>query len=210
MSYDRLKSDNAALIMIDHQTGLGNGVRTMSPPEFFNNVKALATLGKLYKLPTIITTSYADGPNGPIMPIVTTLLPKATVVHRPGEVNAWDNAEFVAQVKKLGRKKLIMAGISTEVCLAFAALSAVEDGYQVFAVVDASGTWDKLVEHAAIARMVQAGVVPMTWVAVGGELLGDWRSEMGQAHGQFMGEHLPFAGNLYASFSAASSAAKAA
>ena len=76
---------------------------------------------------------------------------------------------------------------------------------------DASGTWDKLVEQTAIARMVQANVIPITWCAVGAELLGDWRSEMGEAHGRFMGEHLPFAGNIFASFMAASSkAAKAA
>lgn len=206
MSYDRLTPENSALLMVDHQTGLANGVHTMSPPEFFNNVKALATLGKLYNLPTIITTSAADGPNGPVMPIVTNLLPEAAVVHRPGEVNAWDNAEFVAQVKKFGRKKLLIAGISTDVCLAFAALSAVKDGYEVYAVVDASGTWDKLVEQAAIARMVQAGIVPITWCAAGAELMGDWRSPMGQAHGALMAEHLPFAGNLYAGYAAAKAA----
>jgi nicotinamidase-related amidase len=206
MSYERLTSDNAALLMVDHQTGLANGVQTMSPPEFYNNVKALATLGKMYKLPTIVTTSAADGPNGPVMPIVTSLLPDATVIHRPGEVNSWDNKDFVAAVKKLNRKKLLIAGISTEVCLAFAALSAVKDGYDVYAVVDASGTWDERVEQAAIARMVQAGVVPITWCAVGAELMGDWRSPMGQAHGAFMGEHLPFAGNLFASFAAAKGA----
>jgi nicotinamidase-related amidase len=210
MSNERITAENSALLMIDHQTGLANGVQTMSPPEFINNVKALATLSKLYKLPTIITTSAAEGPNGPVMPVVSALLPKATVVHRPGEVNAWDNPEFVAQVKKLNRKKLLLAGISTEVCLAFAAISAVKAGYEVYGVVDASGTWDKLVEQAAIARMVQAGVIPITWCAVGAELLGDWRSEMGEAHAQLMGEFLPFAGNLYGSFLAASAKARAA
>jgi nicotinamidase-related amidase len=206
MSYQRLTPDNAALLMVDHQTGLANGVQTQSPAVFLNNVKALATLGKVYNLPTIITTSAADGPNGPVMPVVTSLLPEATVVHRPGEVNAWDNQEFVAQVKKTGRKKLLIAGISTDVCLAFAALSAVNAGYEVYAVLDASGTWDQLVEQAAIARMVQAGIVPITWCAVGAELMGDWRSPMGQAHGALMAEHLPFAGNLYAGFAAAKAA----
>jgi len=178
-------------------------VQTQSPTEFVNNVKALASWGKLYKLPTIITTSAADGPNGPIMPVVTSLLPDATIVHRPGEVNAWDNADFVAAVNRLGRKKLLIAGISTEVCLTFVALSAVAAAHEVYAVLDASGTWNKLVEQAAIARMVHAGIVPITWVAVGAELLRDWRSPTGQAHGGIMAEFLPFSGNNYAGFMAA-------
>ena len=206
MSYERLTADNAALLMIDHQTGLANGVQTQSPPEFVNNIKGLASWGKLYKLPTIVTTSAVDGPNGPIMPAVTNLLPDATIVHRPGEVNAWDNAEFVTAVKQIGRKKLLIAGISTEVCLAFVSLSAVAAGYEVYAVLDASGTWDKLVEQAAITRMVQAGIVPLTWVAVGAELLIDWRAPTGQAHGAVMAEFLPFSGNNYAGFMAASGA----
>ena len=206
MTYERLSSDNAALLMIDHQTGLANGVQTQSPTEFVNNVKALASWAKLYKLPTIITTSAADGPNGPIMPAVTSLLPDATIIHRPGEINAWDNAEFVAAVERLGRKKLLIAGISTEVCLAFVSLSAVAAGYDVYGVLDASGTWNSLVEQAAIARLVQAGIVPITWVAVGAELLIDWRSPTGQAHAGVMAEFLPFSGNNYAGFMAASGA----
>jgi len=206
MAYERLSSDNAALLMIDHQTGLANGVQTQSPTEFVNNVKALASWAKLYKLPTIITTSAADGPNGPIMPAVTSLLPDATIIHRPGEINAWDNAEFVAAVDRLGRKKLLIAGISTEVCLAFVSLSAVAAGYDVYGVLDASGTWNRLVEQAAIARLVQAGIVPITWVAVGAELLIDWRSPTGQAHAGVMAEFLPFSGNNYAGFMAASGA----
>lgn len=95
------------------------------------------------------------------------MLPKAPVVHRPGKINAWDNADIVKAVERTGRKKLIMAGISTEVCAAFVALSAVQGGYDVYAVIDASGTWDKLVREVAIARMVQSGVKPITWVAVG-------------------------------------------
>ena len=208
MSYERLNPENTALLMVDHQTGLANGVQTQSPVDFVNNVKALAHWGRLYKLPTIITTSAADGPNGPIMPALTDLLPDATIVHRPGEVNAWDNQEFVAAVEKIGRKKLLIAGISTEVCLALVALSARAAGYEVYAVIDASGTWNTLVEQAAIARMVQAGIVPITWVAVGAELLIDWRASTGQAHGGVMAEFLPFSGNNYAGFMAASAAAR--
>lgn len=203
MTYPRLTASNAAVLFVDHQTGLANGVQTQSPPEFINNVKALVTIAQIYNLPAIITTSAADGPNGPIMPVIAQGLPTAPRIHRPGEINAWDNAEFVAAVEKTGRKKLLIAGISTEVCLAFAALSAKAAGYDVYAVLDASGTWNKLVEDAAIARMVQAGIVPMTWVGVGGELLGHWRSSTGEQHAKLMADHLPFSANNIAGFQAA-------
>ncbi len=202
MSYERLAADNAAVLFIDHQTGLSNGVQDQSVPEYTTAVTALAKLAKTFKLPSVITTSAADGPNGPVLPVITELLPDAPLVHRPGEINAWDNSEFVDAVKKTGRKKLIVAGVSTEVCVAFVALSAIREGYDVYAVIDASGTWNKLVQEVAVARMVQAGVKPMTWVAVGAELQSDWRNQTGEALARVMGEHLPFYGNLVGSFMA--------
>jgi hypothetical protein len=135
--------------------------------------------------------------------VITQTLPDAPVIHRPGEINAWANNEFAGAVKKTGRKKLIVAGVSTEVCVAFVALSAIKEGFDVYAVIDASGTWNKLVQEVAVARMVQAGVVPVTWVAVGAELQRDWRDPTGQELGAIMGEHLPFYGNLFGSFTAA-------
>lgn len=203
MSHDRLTPSNAAVLFIDHQTGLANGVADQSQPDFTNNVVALAKTAKLFNLPTVITTSAADGPNGPVMPQITQILPEASVIPRPGEINAWDNADFVAAVGKTGRKKLIIAGISTEVCVAFVALSAVQAGYDVYAVIDSSGTWSKLVQEVAVARMVQAGVKPITWVAVAAELQHDWREATGQGLGQVMGEHLNFYGNLIGSYLAA-------
>lgn len=203
MSYDRLTPENAALLLVDHQTGLSNGVQDQSVPEYLTAVAGLVKFAKAFKLPTVITTSASDGPNGPVLPVITQTLPDAPVIHRPGEINAWDNAEFVAAVEKTGRKKLLVAGVSTEVCVAFVALSAIKAGYDVYAVIDASGTWNKLVQEVAIARMVQAGVKPITWVAVGAEIQADWRKPTGQQLGQIMGEHLPFYGNLISSFLAA-------
>ena len=173
---DRLTPDNAALLLVDHQTGLANGVTDQSIPEFRTAVTALAATAKLFNLPTIITTSAADGPNGPVLPEIPQILQDAKVIQRPGEVNAWDNAEFVAAVEATGRKKLLVAGISTDVCVAFVALSAIEAGYDVYAVIDASGTWNKLVQEMAVQLMVLAGVVPITWVAVAAELQADWRA----------------------------------
>jgi nicotinamidase-related amidase len=210
MSYDRLTPDNAAVLLVDHQTGLSNGVQDQSVPEYIIAVTALAKLADIFKLPTILTTSAADGPNGPLLPVITQTLPEAPVIHRPGEINPWDNEAFVAAVKKTGRKKLIVAGVSTEVCVGFTALSAIADGYDVYAVIDASGTWNKLVQEIAVARMAQAGVKPITWVAVGAELQADWRKPTGGALSQIMGQHLPFYGNLYGSFLATQRKAKVA
>jgi nicotinamidase-related amidase len=113
---------------VDHQTGLSNGVADQSLPEYKNNVLALAKLTRAFKLPAVITTSAADGPNGPLLPEVRAILPDAPIVYRLGEINAWDNAAFVAAVKATGRQKLLVAGVSTEVCVAFVALSAIGAG----------------------------------------------------------------------------------
>jgi nicotinamidase-related amidase len=210
MSYDRLTADNAAVLLVDHQTGLSNGVQDQSVPEYITSVTALVKLAKLFKLPTVVTTSASDGPNGPVLPIITETLPDAPVIHRPGEINAWENKVFVEAVKKTGRKKLIVAGVSTEVCVAFVSLAAIKDGFDVYAVIDASGTWNKLVQEVAVARMAQAGIVPITWVAVGAELENDWRNATGPGLGAIMSEHVPFYGNLYQSFLAAKGAIKTA
>ena len=201
---NRLTSENAALLLIDHQTGISNGITDMTQPEFKNNLIALAKIGKMFGLPSVITTSAANGPNGPLIGDIVEILPDAPVIHRPGQINAWEHEEFVATVKKSGRKKLIMAGVSTDVCLAFAAISAVQDGFDVYAVLDASGTWSPLVAQTAALRMIQAGVIPMTWVAVSAELQNDWRNPTGGELAELFRQHLPFYGNVMSSFAAAS------
>lgn len=203
MPYERLTPDNAAILFVDHQTGLSNGVQDQSMPEYLTAVTGLAKLARNYGLPAVLTTSAEDGPNGPLLPLLRATLPDAPVIRRPGEIDAWSNADFVAAVRSTGRRKLIVAGVSTEVCVTFVALSALADGFDVYAVIDASGTWNALVRDVAVARMAQAGVKPLTWVAVGAELLGDWRSPYAPGHGEIMSEHLPFRGNLAASFEAA-------
>jgi nicotinamidase-related amidase len=205
MNYERLTAKNAALLLLDHQTGLSNGIQDQSLPEYINNVAALGMLAKIFDLPIVITTSASNGPNGPILPVITQLLPHAPVIHRMGEINPWQNASFVEAVQKTGRKKLIVAGVPTEVSVTFVALSALQEGFDVYAVIDASGTWNKLVQQVAVARMAQVGVVPITWLAVAAELQGDWRTETGRELLSVMGVHLPFYGNLYGSFCAAKS-----
>ncbi len=168
--YDRLTTDNTVIILVDHQVGLLNGVRTISLEKLKNNVLALAQIAKLYSIPVVLSTSAETGPNGPMLPELTQILSNVSVIKRNGEINAWDNTEFKNTVKSLNRKKLVIAGISTDVCLAFVALSAVSDGYDAYAVMDASGTWDKRIEFTAAQRMTLAGVQLMSWFAVTAEL----------------------------------------
>ena len=103
------------------------------------------------------------------------MFPNAPFIPRPGQINAWDNEDFVKAVKATGRKQLVIAGIVTEVCVAFPALSALNEGFEVFVVVDASGTFNKTTRNAAIARMQQAGAQMITWFAMASELQRDWR-----------------------------------
>ncbi|HHI1109874.1 isochorismatase family protein [Klebsiella pneumoniae] len=125
-------------------------------------------------IPVITTASVPQGPNGPLIPEIHENAPHAKYIARKGEINAWDNPEFVAAVKATGRKTLIIAGTITSVCMAFPAIAAVADGYKVFAVIDASGTYSKMAQEITLARVVQAGVVPMDTAAVASELQRTW------------------------------------
>ena len=189
--YKRLDKNDAAVLLIDHQTGLFNLVRDFEPIQFKNNVLALADSAKFFNLPTILTTSFDNGPNGPLLP----------VIRRPGQINAWDNEEFVAAVKKTGKKQLIIAGIVTDVCVAFAALSAVEAGYEVFLVTDASGTFNAEVRDAAWRRMEAAGVQLVNFFSVACELHRDWRNDM-EGLAALLGKYIPAYQNIMTSFSA--------
>jgi nicotinamidase-related amidase len=197
----RLSADDAAVLLIDHQAGLLSLVQDYSPDEFRNNVLALADTAKHFRLPTILTTSFEDGPNGVLMPELKAAFPDAPFIPRPGQINAWDNADFVEAVRKTGRKQLIMAGVVTDVCVAFPALCALEGGYQVFVVVDASGTFNRSVRDAALMRMAGAGAVLVNWFAVACELARDWRNDMEGLAG-LLGAHLPAYQNLITSYRA--------
>jgi len=204
--FERVTPENSALLLIDHQAGIMQGVRDVELPTLRANAIALANAAKVFELPTILTTSAADGPNGPLLPEVESLFDASAVIHRPGQVNAWDDPDVRAAVEATGRRKLIIAGVTTDVCLAFPAISATGAGYDVYAIVDASGTWSPLVAQASIARMVQAGVITTGTTAIIAELLVDWRSDAGQAVAGIYGSgNMPFYGQLYSSFVAASS-----
>ena len=166
--------NDAVMLLIDHQSGLFQTVGDMPMPELRARAAALAKIASLAKLPVITTASVPQGPNGPLIPEIHANAPH---VARKGEINAWDNPEFVAAVKATGRKTLIIAGTITSVCMAFPSISAVADGYKVFAVIDASGTYSKMAQEITLARVVQAGVVPMDTAAVASEIQRTWNRE---------------------------------
>lgn len=156
--YVRLDKNNAAMLLVDHQAGLLSLVRDIDPDKFKNNVLATADLAKYFNLPTILTTSFETGPNGPLVPELKEMFPDALHIVRPGQINAWDNEDFLNAVKATDKKQLIIAGVVTEVCVAFPALSAIEAGYDVFVITDASGTFNPMTRDAAWERMATAGV----------------------------------------------------
>jgi len=188
--YRRLDKKDVAVLLVDHQTGLTNLVHDFSPDDFKNNVLALADAAKYFQLPTILTTSFEDGPNGPLVPELKEMFPDTPCIARPGNINAWDNEDFVKAVKATGKKQLLIAGIVTEVCVAFPALSAIEEGYEVFVVCDASGTFNQTTRDAAWARMSAAGAQLMTWFGVACELHRDWRNDIAGL-GTLFSNHLP-------------------
>lgn len=196
--YVRLDKDNAAVLLVDHQTGLLSLVRDIDPDKFKNNVLALADIASYFKLPTILTTSFENGPNVPLVPELKSQFPQAPYIALPGNINAWDNEYFVKAVKATGRKQLIIAGVVTEVCVAFPALSAIEEGFDVFVITDASGTFNSITRDAAWNRMSQAGVQLMSWFGAACELHRDWRNDV-QGLGTLFSNHIPDYRNLITS-----------
>ena len=148
----RLDKHNAAVLLVDHQAGLLSLVRDIEPDKFKSNVLALGDLAKYFNLPTILTTSFESGPNGPLVPELKAQFPEAPYIARPGQINAWDNEDFVKAVKATGKKQLIIAGVVTEVCVAFPALSPIAEGFEVFVVTDASGTFNEITRPLAFSR----------------------------------------------------------
>ena len=175
--YVRLDKSDAAVLLVDHQTGLLSLVRDIDPDKFKNNVLALGDLAKYFGLPTILTTSFENGPNGPLVPELKAQFPDAPYIARPGNI----------------------AGVVTEVCVAFPALSAIEEGFEVFVVTDASGTFNPITRDAAWDRMSQAGVQLMSWFGVACELHRDWRNDI-EGLGTLFSNHIPDYRNLMTSF----------
>lgn len=197
--YQRLDKNNAAVLLVDHQAGLSSLVRDIDPDKFKNNTLALTELAKYFNLPTILTTSFEDGPNGPLWSEIKEMHPDAPYIARPGQINAWDNEDFVNAVKATGKKQIIIAGIVTEVCVEFPTLSLLEEGYEVFVVTDASGTFNQITRDAAWNRMSQAGANLLSWFNTACELHRDWRNDV-EGLGALFAKYIPDYNNLMNSY----------
>jgi nicotinamidase-related amidase len=169
--HERLTPDNSALLLIDHQVGLLTGVRDIPVAELKHNVVALAKAAKVLGVPIIVT---ATSPEmwGPTIPELTEALPGISIINRT-TVNTFDEPRFAKAVEATGRKKLIIAGVSTEVCLALPAIHATGIGYDAYGVIDASGTFSETKRITGLMRMVQAGVVVVDYSTVAVEMLKD-------------------------------------
>jgi nicotinamidase-related amidase len=179
---NRLRADNCAIAFIDHQPFVAFPVTSIAPSELVNNVGGLAKVALALQLPTVLTTIMATG--GPLKdPLFTQLsavFPDLTPIDRTN-TNAWSDPAFVSAVQATGRKKLIMCGLWTEVCLAQTVVSAIEAGHEVYFVADCSGGVSAEAHEEGKRRMIQAGAVPMTWMAVMAELCPDNQSAEYQA-----------------------------
>src|SRR5438132_13140280 len=170
--YQPLTSENAAVVLVDHQVGLMTGVRDYSTGELKHNVVALAKAAKALKLPIVVTTTARDSMWGPTFPELVEALPGIKIIDR-STVNAWDDPRVAAAIEATGRKKLIFAGLSLEVCAAFPAISAVGKGYEAYVAVDASGTFSETKRQTGLLRMLQAGVIVSDYASLMIEILKD-------------------------------------
>lgn len=166
--------NDAILLLIDHQSGLFQLVKDIDMLTLRSNVIALAKVAKLAKIPTFTTASVPDGPNGPLIPEIHELNPDAIYIPRTGQINAWDNPKWVEAIENTGRRTLLIAGTLTSVCMAFPTLSALVAGYKVFCIIDASGNWSSMATEITLARVVQAGAMPVDTYAVMAEIMGTW------------------------------------
>ena len=173
--------DNSALVLVDYQVGTLQLIRNNSSDQSLRNAVMLAKAAKAYGMPIVLTTSQEDHIQGPLAPALQHISPEAykNRVKRVGIVNAWADPKFSAAVEATGRKKLIMGGVTTDICLIFPSISAVQAGFDVQAVMDASGSSYEMQEEMSRRRMERAGVVLTTTNTIIAELVQDWGSPQG-------------------------------
>jgi nicotinamidase-related amidase len=195
-----LNANETVMLLIDHQTGLFQTVHDISLYELRANVMVLASVANLAKIPIIYTASEPNGPNGPIIKDILSLPSNATFVRRHGEISAWENPDFVAAVKNTGKKTLIMAGVWTSVCVVFPALQAKAEGFNVYAVIDASGDISKLASETTRLRLALSGIVPVSTNVVVGEIQRTWNRGDAAAYAALYSQLSPNYGLVVESF----------
>jgi nicotinamidase-related amidase len=183
-----LTPDNCALMMIDHQAFQFAGMQSHDGQTVINNVVGLAKSAKLFNVPTLLTTVLEER-GGYLLKQLQDVFPEQKPLNRTF-INTWEDARAVDWVKKTGKKKIIIAGLWTEICVAFPVIQALGEGYEVYFVTDACGSVSLEAHNMAIQRMIQAGGVPLTWGVLAGEWQRDWaRTETAEKLAQIMIDH---------------------
>jgi nicotinamidase-related amidase len=172
-AYELLTPANSTLLLIDHQPQMAFGVQSHDRGLILNNTVGLAKAAKAFKVPTILTTVAAQTFSGPLFPEIQAVFPEQKPIDRT-TMNAWEDERVRNVVRQTGRPKLIIAGLWTEVCVVLPTIEATKAGYEVYVVADASGGTSKEAHELALARMIQAGAIPVTWQQVMLEWQRDW------------------------------------
>ncbi|MEJ2854204.1 MULTISPECIES: isochorismatase family protein [unclassified Saccharothrix] len=191
MSLEPLTPENTTVVLVDHAVGFANVLRSHDTATHLNNVVGLAKTAKLYGSGLVVTNGLPTKPSGPLYPQLREVLGDHPVVERGGNFNAFLDDDFAAAVRATGRRRLAIAGVSTEGCVLQTVLGGLREGYDVHLVVDASASITAETHETAVRRMVQAGAVPITWFSLAGEFTVDHRSPSAPHFQQLMREHVP-------------------
>jgi nicotinamidase-related amidase len=168
-----LTPDNCVVTLIDHQPQMLFGVTSIDRQTLINNVVGFSKAAKLFEVPVVLTTVETKGFSGNIWPQLAAQFPDKTPIER-SSMNSWDDPKFVEAVKASGKKKILLAGLWTQVCVTFPSVQAIADGYEVYVIEDLCGDLDTRTHEAAMRRVEQAGAKPVTWIQVMLEWQRDW------------------------------------
>lgn len=171
--HELITPNNNALVLIDYQPQMLFGVANMDRQLLKNNAVALAKAAKAFEIPLLLTSVETASFSGYIFPELLNVLPDHKIFER-SSMNTWDDQGIKAELKRLGRKKIVFAGLWTEVCITMPTLEALQDGYEVYFIEDACGGTSQSAHDMAVQRMIQAGAVPLTWQQYLLELQRDW------------------------------------
>lgn len=191
MTTDPLTPEDTTIVLVDHAVGFANVLRSHDVGQHIGNVVGLAKTALLYGTGLVVTNGLPDKPSGPLYPQLREVIGDHPVIERGGNFNGFLDENFARAVRETGRRRLAIAGVSTEGCVLQTVLGALREDYEVYLVVDASASVTAETHHTAVQRMVQAGAVPVTWFSLAGEFTVDHRSATAPHFQRLMREHVP-------------------
>jgi len=191
MSLEPLTPQDTTIVLVDHAVGFANVLRSHDTAQHINNVVGLAKTAVWYQSGLVVTNGLPTKPSGPLYPQLREVLGDHPVIERPGNINGFGDENFARAVRETGRRRLAIAGVSTEGCVLQTVLGALREDYEVYLVVDASASVTPETHAVAVQRMVQAGATPVTWFSLAGEFQADHRNPTFPHYQRLMREHVP-------------------